>query len=150
MNLEITRDSEIIKKVMTDSDIWSKISIDNVEKSDFNPEIPANIIFLAAFVSDVIGLHMFTSYKNGVLYHPMLLKPYRKDYGREFFSNGIKWFFDNTDNDSLGAEIPISHKSTINLAKHLNFKDLGIRKNGILKNGNYLDLQILRLEKWAA
>jgi len=51
--------------------------------------------------------------------------------------SGIKWFFDNTTCDTLDSEIPENHVSTINLAKHLNFTEVGRNENKTL----------LRLEK---
>lgn len=79
----------------------------------------------------------------------ILLKKFRKDYGREFFDKGIKWFFEKTQYSRLYAEIPVTDKSTINLAKHLNFNEITTIQNGVKKNNKFIDLKVLRLEKWA-
>jgi len=147
MILETTRDINLIQSIMTDSDIWEKIKIDRVSKEEFKAEIPSNMLVLAAKVENVIGLHLFRKGTESVIYHPMLLKSFRKEFGREFFDKGIKWLFNNTPYKIIDVEIPITHRSTINLAKHLNFKESGIKKEGVEQNGHKLDLQLLRLEQ---
>jgi len=136
MRLELTESVDLIKSVMADDDIWNKISVPEVSKEDFEPKASSNLLYLAVSVDTVIGLHLFVSKQDGVWYHPMLLKPYRKNFGREFFTKGLDWIFQNTATTSLQVEIPTSHKSTINLAKHLNFEPISSNK----------DTEILKLE----
>ena len=150
MILEITQDTNLIRDIMTNEEIWEKIREDGYSRENFNPVIPANVTILAVRIQKVIGLHRFTQYKDRVLFHPVLLKQYRKEFGREFFDKGLDWFFGNTDFNALEAEIPATHKATINLAKHLNFKEIGTIQNGVKKDNKTIDLKVLRLEKWAA
>ena len=147
MILELTTDAELVRSLMTTSEIWEKIKTDNVDKNSFVPIIPSNVITLSAVVDEVIGMHQFTDHGYKVLYHPILLKQFRKQYGREFFEKGIKWFFDNTKCSKLTTEIPVTDKSTINLAKHLNFNEISIIKNGVSRNNKSIDLKVLRLER---
>lgn len=147
MILEITTDNDLVKSIMTDSDIWDKIEVDNIKSDDLIVNLPKNMMALTAKVKDVIGIHLFKEDSDRVVYHPMLLKPFRKEFGREFFDKGIKWLFDNTSFNFIDVEIPATHKSTINLARHLNFKDSGIKKDGVFHKGQFLDLQLLRLER---
>ena len=147
MILELTHDMNLIKSIMTDSEMWEKVSNDLCDKEDFDPIFPANAIIVAAIVESVIGLHMSSWHSDRVLYHPMLLKPFRRTYGRVFFEKGLEWFFNNTSSTALEAEIPVNHVSTINLAENLNFKKIDTQKDGIKKNGKFIDLQVLRLEK---
>ena len=150
MILEVTNDVNIVRDIMTDSDIWEKIKEDGIEKEGINFHLPDNVLMIKAVVDNVIGLHMFTAEDDKILYHPMLLKAFRRDYGREFFERGINWFFDNTKYSRLYAEIPVTHRSTINLAKKLNFNEISTIKNGVQKDNNFIDLTVLRLDKWAA
>ena len=150
MILELTNDPDLVRSLMTDSDIWEKIKEDGIEKDSFYPTIRGHVIMLSAIVDEPIGLHQFTDHGDKVLYHPILLKQFRKQYGREFFKLGIKWFFDNTKCSKLTAEIPVTDKSTINLAKHLNFNEISTIKNGVSKNNKFIDLKVLRLDRWAA
>ena len=150
MILELTNDAELVKSLMTDAEIWEKIKEDGIEKESFNPVIPINVMIVIAVTDSVIGMHHFTDHGNKVLYHPILLKRFRKEYGREFFGLGIKWFFDNTKCSKLTAEIPVTDKSTINLAKHLNFNEIATIENGVSKNNKFIDLKVLRLDRWAA
>jgi len=150
MILEITNDTELIKSLMTDSEIWEKIKEDGIEKESLKAVIPNNVIILKAIINEVIGIHQFTNHGDKVLFHPILLKRFRKDHGREFFDKGIKWFFDNTKCSKLTAEIPVTDKSTINLAKHLNFDEISTIENGVRKNNKFIDLKVLRLNRWAA
>ena len=98
----------------------------------------------------VIGVQRFTNHGDKVLFHAILLQRFRMDHGRDFFDKGIKWFFDNTKCSKLTAEIPVTDKSTINLAKHLNFNEIATIKNGVSKNNKFIDLKVLRLDRWAA
>lgn len=150
MILKLTTDTALIKSLVTDSEIWEKVKQDGIDKETFTPNVPNNVIILSVSVECVIGMHQFTDHGDKVLYHPILLKQFRKDYGREFFDKGIKWFFDNTKCDKLIAEIPVTDKSTINLAKHLNFEEISIIENGVKRNNKLIDLKVLRLDKWAA
>jgi len=147
MILQTTTDINLIKNIMTDNDIWEKISADGDTKDGFNPVLPENVTVLSAVVDSVIGLHIFTQHSDRVLYHPMLLKEYRNSHGRVFFKKGLEWFFDNTSSDVLEAEIPVNHISTINLAEKLNFKKINTKRDGIKKDGQLIDLQVLRLDK---
>lgn len=147
MILKQVTDINLIKSVMTDTEMWEKIKIDSIDKSMFIPEMGRNTMVLGAFVDNVIGLHIFMREKIGVIYHPMLLKKFRKDFGREFIAKGLEWFFNNTACDDLLVEIPTEHKHNINLAKHFNFKEESIKKDAALQNGQSLDLKRLRLNK---
>ncbi len=152
MILELTKDQDLIKSVMTDDEMWELIHVDGDNRDDFMAIVPTNMLVLSAIVGNVIGLHLFLQKPEGVMYHPMLLKPFRKEFGREFMKKGLDWIFENTATEQLFAEIPISHISTINLAKHLNFKEVGIKKDSRKKDGKMLDLKRLRLDKgdlWA-
>ena len=149
MILQPTENVDLIKEIMTNDEIWEKIKEDGFDKDEFTPIIPKNVIILVAIVDSVIGLHRFTNTGDKILYHPILLKKFRKDYGREFFDKGIKWFFEKTQYSRLYAEIPVTDKSTINLAKHLNFNEITTIQNGVKKNNKFIYLKVLRLEKWA-
>jgi len=143
MILEQTTDNNLMKRIMTDPEMWEKIGVIEVDIDHFSPVISKNMLVLSAIVGNVIGLHLFIQKPEGVFFHPMLLKEFRKEFGREFMKKGIDWIFNKTATEFIFAEIPSSHTSTINLAKHLNFKE-------VQNNGN---LQRLRLEKgdlWAA
>lgn len=147
MVLELTTDNELVHSIITDADIWDKVQVDEAELETFSVDLPQNMMALTAKVKEVIGIHLFKAINDRVIYHPMLLKPFRREFGREFFSKGISWLFDNTSFNFIDVEIPVTHKSTINLARHLNFKDSGIKKDGVSHKGMLLDLQLLRLTR---
>lgn len=92
MILEQTYDSDLLRNIMTDGDIWERINVDNINKNDFAPVIPSNVILIACIVESVIGIHMFTKHSDKVLYHPMLLKKYRKEHGRTFLAKALNGF----------------------------------------------------------
>jgi len=150
MILEKTTDPKIVKAVMTDPEMWAKINTDDYPIELFDPIIKKNVTMVMAVVDDVlIGIHMFTEHPDKVLYHPMLLKAFRKDHGRAFFDKGLAWFFNNTEYSRLYAEIPVSHRSTLNLARNLGFEPLSMVQSGVSKE-KFIQFQLLRLEKWAA
>ncbi len=138
MELALTKDLMVIGHVMLDGEILSKTNVDVVDIPERLSTYPKDTLVLAAWHpngSEVMGLHLF-NYKNKRMnYHPMLLKPYRAKFGRDFFKKGLEWYFENVSSDSLYAEIPVSHKSTVNLAKHLGFEPVSVEN----------DKQLLRL-----
>ena len=138
MILERTRDNYLLKAVMTEDEMWSRININDLEVDDFKPTISDKMTVVSALeAEDVLGLHIYTDREEAMAYHPMLLSPYRKQYSREFLESGIKWYFDNTEYSFLEAEIPTDNKANLNLARHFNFKEVGMENN----------LTILRLDK---
>lgn len=147
MILKQVTDIGLIKSVMTDTEMWEKIKTDSVDRVNFIPKMGRDTLVLGAFVDNVIGLHIFMREKIGVIYHPMLLKKFRKDFGREFIAKGLEWFFNNTICENIYVEIPTEHKHNINLARHFNFKEDGIKENAALQNDKVLNLKRLRLDK---
>jgi len=147
MILKTVTDPSIIKSMMLDPEMWEKVKVDSLDKKGFVPKIGKNTMVLGAFVDNVIGLHVFAREKVGVIYHPMLLKKFRKDFGREFIAKGLEWFFNNTKCDDLFVDIPTDHKHNINLAKHFNFKKVESDGAGMLYSEKYSDLQRLRIRR---
>jgi hypothetical protein len=119
MELIYTEDTDLIREIMTDNDIWEKIS-DGSSKEDFECRLNNNIIALAIKADDVIGLNVYTKREDGIYFHPMILKQYRREYAREGVKMGIEWYNKNIGKPLL-CEIPTMHKSTINLAKKMGF-----------------------------
>ena len=143
MILERTYDNYLLKAIMTNDEMWSKIKIDDIEIDDFEPVIDDKAKVICALEGkEVIGLHLFTDRDESMVYHPMLLYPYRKQYGREFLESGLKWYFDNTENSFLDAEIPADNHANLNLAKHFKFKEVGSIKQGVSKDNELIDLTI--------
>lgn len=147
MILKQVTDTNIIKSMMTDPEMWEKIKIDSLDKISFIPEMGRNTMVIGAFVDNVIGLHVFAREKVGVIYHPMLLKKFRKEFGREFITKGLEWFFDNTICNNIFVDVPVKYKHNINLAKNFNFKEVEAEDTDMLYSKEYQDLQRLRLER---
>ena len=53
MILELTKDSDLVKRVMTDSDIWDKIKIDNIQPDSITVDLPKNMMALTDKFTDV-------------------------------------------------------------------------------------------------
>ena len=145
MILQQTQDINLVHQVMMDDEMWDKVKMDGCEKCNAKKVMPEGRIVVSATTEKLIGVHVFVEDEGKVIYHPMLLKPYRRRFGRDFFTNGLKWLFNNTKYDTIEAHIPVSHKANINLAKKFNFKEFGIKKNGMKKDNNLIDLKVLRL-----
>lgn len=148
MRLELTQNPQIVQSIMFNDEIWDKVRIDGLSRSNPIKAFPKNKIALKALVNDeVIGVHLFTEKEDVLECHPMLLKEFRRDYGREFFSEGLDWVFNNTDYNVLEAVIPMIHRSTINLVKKLGFKQVGIDEKSILIDGVNNKRTVLSLSK---
>ena len=145
VTLEQTRDIDLVRAIMTDKDIWSKIGSDIVEREQFIPLLSEKMICLVVKTDKPIGLSQFTLEEHGVYFHPMILKPYRR-LAREAISQSIDWYFKHIGN-FLMCEIPVTQQSTINLAYKMGAKDFGINEGAIMINGKRIDLQVLRLAK---
>ena len=138
MILERTYDDYLLKAVMTHDEMWARINVNGSDVEDFDPAIGDKMTAVCVIEGDeVLGLHIFTDRAEAMAYHPMLLSPYRKQYSREFLESGLKWYFENTEYDFLEAEIPADSYAHLNLARHYNFREVGMENN----------LKILRLDK---
>ena len=126
MELIARSDLYTVEKIMKSRGVWEKVALPHWSIDTFKPVMPENVVILEAMIKGVlIGVHVFVFEQGKAIYHTMLLKEFRLHHGREFLKRGIKWFFDNTSYDTLEAEITKSHVSTINLAKHFDFKETG-------------------------
>ncbi len=133
MELVLNNNIHNIDSIMKSRGVWEKIAKPDWDIKTFKPVMPENAVIIEAIIDGIlIGVHVFVFEKGNAIYHTMLLKEFRRFHGREFFKRGIKWFFDNTNYDTLDAEITKSHVSTINLAKHFDFKEIGQNEQNTL------------------
>lgn len=138
-------EEKLVTDIMTDPELWEKIGDDRITRKEFKFKENGKIIPLSINTDKPIGLSLFTLRDHGVYFHPMILKPFRR-YARESIKKSIDWYFKHIGS-VLMCEIPIDHKSTINLAKKMGFKESGVNKVGVMRKGKKTELQILRLEK---
>lgn len=155
MKLFHTKDTELLKRIATDKEMWPKICPDQMEAKDYEPTIPADMVMLGAKVGDeIIGLSLLSVKPEGLVYHPMIIKKYRREHGREFIKASLAWVFESTSFENIFVKIPVDRVQTINFASHFDFKEVGIEEKGIIRDGKMIDLKIMRLDKgdmsWAA
>ena len=122
-----TTDISLIDSIVKDDDIWKKIANNGINKNQI-PVLSPSVLAMEVKADVTIGLHIFTIEKDGVYFHPMILKPYRRRYAMDAIKQGLAWFFENVG-DFIMCEIPLSHKSTINLAKKVGFMPIDINND---------------------
>ncbi len=156
-----TDNMELVREVITDPDIWARIS-DGVEAETFYPTTNCMNKWLMVVdgeegqekIIGIIYVHCDTSCSVG--FHPYLRKKQGKK-GRAMVKAFFKWFIESIPAEyvKINVVIPECFKTTINLALKTGFKQEGISRQSYLHQGECLDrvmMGITRKEalKWVA
>ena len=127
---------EDAKEILTDDEIYERISDDKCPSKEAI-SFP-DINYIGVYLDEkIISLAMVYA----GIFHFQVLKPYRLKYAREALIRSVDMF-----RKPLYVEIPSLHKTTINFSKKFGFKEIDMKNNSYLKNGNLYDMHVLVLE----
>lgn len=150
INLEVTEDMLLVKKLLTTPELWDRISEDGASKEFYFPKCNENHIWvLIKDHEEIIGaiyLHKQTSIS--IQFHPSLLKEYRnKKY--EVINMFYEWFLENINSDinKINVNIPTCFSSIVKFAENVGFKKEGVNYQSYMKYGKYQDLQNLGITR---
>ena len=134
-------DKNEAKKVLSDDDIYNRISDDTSPKKE-SITFPDGVNYLGGYLgSKLISVFITHGSEYGMMAHFQVLKPYRIKHARELADKFLKIV-----PRPLYAEFPSLYKPYMNFVKKLGFKEIDMKENVYLKNGNYYDLYVLVLE----
>ncbi len=125
MIIRETKDTEEIKSILCHKDIFGYISEGaEVKPKDYNPPLD-EIIYIGGYENGkIFALACFHPFKDGLKFHPNVLKSYRLKYGRRFVSYTV-----NMLKCKLYIEIPRNRKDLFNFATKLGFDSVANNKD---------------------
>lgn len=129
MIIKETKDKEEIKKILCHKDIFN-LSKDglNIKVSDFKPPLD-DVVYIAGYEKGKpFGLAVFHRFKDGVKYHPNILKSHRRKYGRDFVKKTVSMLKCN-----IYIEFPKNRKDLFNLAIKFGFDSYANNKDSLRK-----------------
>lgn len=136
MIVKQTTNIEEIKSILFHNDILELNEQINIDKDDFNFHTD-KIYYVGGYDKEkIVALACFNQFRDGLRFHPNVLKSYRQRYGREFVrytATMLKCI--------IYIEIPEKRRDLFNLARKLGFDSLANNKDS---TGNHKIL--MRLE----
>lgn len=145
-----TYDLEFINKVLNDPEMFPRIS----EDGQTGIKITENDQLIWLEVEEKKGLYLLHKLSESTMQiHAHILKPYREDVAKQSGKDVLKWFLDNIPEriNKLIAEIGVIYPDVYHFTKKQGFKDEGINRASLLKDGVFVDqyrLGITREEIW--
>ncbi len=140
MNIERTKDKELIKKIMFTKGLWETASEDGITKEEFDPDVE-NDVWLVFFTSDkIIGCYLVEP-KNSVMIevHPNIIPKYRKKYTKETGIVFFKWVLSDKRIKKLISYIPVIYPNVRDFCLDFGLKHEGINRLSTIKNGELHD-----------
>lgn len=150
--IEPTQDFERITEILTDDEMWPRISEDGQNKEDFVITENNGFLWFGVFSErgEMVGLFFF-HYLNLSTFqaHIHILEKYRKDYSKCSIVGMLEYFTDKIDSrvNKIVLEIPVIYQDVYHFAKKYGFEDEGVNKESILKNGSFVDQYRLGLTR---
>jgi len=148
--IKIVEDIETIKSIMLADEIWETISEDEIGKEDYIPDMESDL-WVGAFVDDeCIGLFRFHSVTGVALQlHVQILLKHRKEYSMEAMSKVWEWFEDGISENFIKVvvSIPAIYPNVYKFALANGFKDEGLNRMSIKKNGHIVDQWLLGITR---
>lgn len=149
LRIEETFNPELIRRVMCDQEIYSRISSDGViSRENWQPIISDGDRWLAAYVDDELAGVLNTHPHNPVCWegHIQILKPYRR-YAHPLFKLALDWAWQNTPAEKIVVQIPAMYLDVIDFVQAHGFKVEGINTRSLMKYGVLLDQVYMGLER---
>ena len=132
---------EDAKKIILDDEVYDRIS-DDICPNKETLIFPENLLYIGGYVDDqIVSAAVVHGSEYGDMAHFQVLKDYRLRYARELLEKTLKLC-----PRPLYAEFPSLYKPYMNFVKKLGFKEIEMKKNEFLKNGNVYDIHVLVLE----
>ena len=131
---------EDVRNIICDPELFGRISEDGHCIDGYNVDM-SKIYLLIYFYDRLIGTWcIYPENKTTLNIHCNILKGFR-DHGEEAVRLMFEWFVDEspTQYRKLNAEIPVIYESVYFFTKKVGFKDEGINRLSIRKNGRLVD-----------
>ena len=149
ININENPNLDIVKKVLTDNSVWDGSSEDGQSIQDFNPIESDRIKYLwIEYNKNTIGVFvLFTESSSAIQAHIAILKGFRF-LAMKCVMALFCFFLELPDCfQKLNAQIPSYNNGCIRLALASGFKQEGVNRMSIKKNGSLHDQIILGLTR---
>jgi hypothetical protein len=147
MIISETKDTDKIKHIFCDPEIYERISDDSSPAlEDFEPATPNDGIYYLTDENN-IGL-VFFHWKNGITLegHIQILKEHR-DQSMEFGKNALEWVWANTEALKIVVSIPELYRDVLKFVGKHDFVVEGISEKSYMKNSTLYSLIQLGLSR---
>ena len=130
MEVKPTTDKEVIKSVLCNEWIYSRISEDGAPSiEEYDP--PMDVLYLTD--SDLSGIMIFHPV-NAASYE-MHIQMIDKSKAMEFCQSCVKWFWNNSEAIKIIAQIPEIYPDVCRFAEKNGFIKEGVNRSSYRKNG---------------
>lgn len=144
MILKRTTSIDDIRAVLCHPDIYATIADDNCPLvEDFDPPITDDYLYVGGYVEgEIIALMVYHKFLNGNKCHVQILPEHRRKHAKKFGEQSL--LFRGTL--PLYAEIPSLYRHVLFFALSNNFKVIGVKENGHVKNGKTYNVNLLEFQ----
>lgn len=135
MIIKQSTDYALIRRIMTEPQIWQEIcGIYGDKIENFEP-IVKNYIYLIGYDKmNIIGLFIIHGLGNDFECHIQVIPEHRNKYSEEFGRKVIEWTWENTSINKLKALIPEKFENVISFAKSQGFNVVSVIKGNTIMN----------------
>ena len=153
--IEPTQDFEQITSILTDNEMWPRISEDGQNKDEFIVSENAGFLWFGVFAEDgeMVGVFFF-HYLNLSTFqaHIHILEKHRKDYAKCSIIGMLEYFVHKISHrvNKIVLEIPVIYPDVYHFTKKYGFYDEGVNKDSIYKGGKFVDQYRLGITKGEA
>lgn len=151
LTIEETKDMAEIMSVLKHPVIYDSITSDDCPSlEDFNFNATNQEFITGKVNGEVMALMIFYPDSPGWYCHVQVVPEYRS-HAMDFGKEGLKWFFDNHNEEALWAEIPEKYPNVAKFAKKHGFEAEKTLDKLYIKNGTpYNQIRYkLERERWA-
>ena len=150
LHLARLKDPELIKAIVTDLRIYSRMSDDFAPKAeDYVPPSPEEAVYVGLWVDGVVkGLWALVPHSR-ILWevHTALLPEVWGTVARDAAPELLKWVWENTECQRLYSLVPSYARATRKFALHAGMEECGTHEKAFLKDKELYDLTILGINR---
>ena len=142
IHLKKAESAEEVGKILKDSELFDRIAEDSVDPEEYEIPFDGHQCYMMIMLGDEpIGVWNLYPLNTVTLnLHCNILKEHRK-HGKDAGRLILEWFTTECPSQyqKLNAEIPAVYESVYHFTKGFGFKDEGINRLSIMKNGELTD-----------
>lgn len=150
VRLEKTDDRELAVRVMTDPEMWERVSVDGEVREEFTAEsIPEDWIILAVRTPHgTAGVYLLHEIEEGIWQaHANILEPFRERYSIDSGNELMKWLEDGLPASAkmIVATVPVIYPEVVGFLSHFGFQDTGAVEP-VVKHGKEVECRMMVLQ----
>ena len=133
-------DIDTIKTVMTDEEMWERISEDGQDRNDFEALIDDSFHWIGLYCGDILfGISLIHPHNTSTgVAHINILKPYRRDHGLQGGLMSLQ-YATGLEYHKYIAEVADVYPEVVGFIKKLGFIQEGLNRKSIMKGGKLVD-----------